>query len=172
MGLILAKRLTHLGRVSHFVFSIFWREFDSVGFKQSMPMHKVIVAGVYIEKENRVLMVQEKGQALGLWSLPMGHLDENESIEDGARREAKEETGYDVQIKSKIGVSTIPGSEYKGGEKDNKKKIEFHIFKAEVIGGELSRGEKDLLDVKWIPKESVGKLPLRGEWLKTYLYGV
>ncbi len=133
-------------------------------------MNNVVVAGVYIEKDNKILMVQEKGQAWGLWSLPIGHLDENESIEDGARREAKEETGYDVQLKRKIGVSTIPGSEYKGGEKDNKKTIEFHIFEAEVIGGELFHDKKDLLDVKWIPKESVRELPLRGEWLKTYLY--
>lgn len=134
-------------------------------------MNKIIVVGVYIEKDNKILMVQEKGQAWGLWSLPIGHLDEDESLESGARREAKEETGYDVRLKRKIDVSTISGQEYMGGEKDREKTIELHIFEADVTGGKLVHDEKELLDVKWISKEDVHTLALRGEWLKMYLYG-
>ena len=59
---------------------------------------KVIVGGI-IEKNGKYLLVQEaKEKCYKKWNFPAGHLDFNESLEQGAIREIKEETGCDVEL--------------------------------------------------------------------------
>lgn len=59
---------------------------------------KVIVGGI-IEKNGKYLLVQEaKKKCYKKWNFPAGHLDFNESLEQGAIREIKEETGCDVEL--------------------------------------------------------------------------
>ena len=41
---------------------------------------------------------------LGRWDLPAGYLDPHESFEQGARREAREESGLEVELVSLLGV--------------------------------------------------------------------
>ena len=130
-------------------------------------MNKIKVVGVYIEKDNKVLMVQEKGQSWGLWSIPLGHVNSRESLEESAIRETREETGYDIKIIRKLESKLIAGLEYKGGEEDNNKEIELNFFEGKIIGGELKINKKDLLDVKWFYKDDIKQLSLRGDWLKT-----
>ena len=129
-------------------------------------MQTVKVVGVYVEKDNKVLMVQEKGQAWGLWCLPLGHVDKAETSEEAAKREVEEETGYRVEILNSLGRKTVSDIEYKGGEKDKDKQIEINFFRGRIVGGELKPDLEGLLDVKWITKTEALKLPLRGGWLK------
>lgn len=116
------------------------------------------------------MLVQEKGQAWGLWSFPGGHVDSGELYKETAIREAKEETGYDIEITEDLGNTTIDGVDYKGGLQDNDKKIQLNFFKGRVVGGELSINKNDSLDVKWFSKEELNELPLRGNWLKPLLF--
>ena len=59
-------------------------------------------AGACVIKDGEILMVQESHkEAYGLWSMPLGLVEDNESIEEGAKREVKEETGYDIILKNK-----------------------------------------------------------------------
>jgi ADP-ribose pyrophosphatase YjhB (NUDIX family) len=54
-----------------------------------------IVAAIMEDDQKRILMVKEaKPEHLGLWNQPAGHVDPNETIEEGLLREVKEETGY------------------------------------------------------------------------------
>src|SRR3989344_4817897 len=129
-------------------------------------MEKVSVVAVYLEKDGKVLMVQEKGQAWGLWSIPIGHVDGGETLEDAAIREIKEETGYYIEITSSLGKKTVSDIEYKGGEKDTGKQIEINFFKGKIISGKLKPDLEGLLAVEWVEKEKVLNLPLRGDWLR------
>ena len=44
----------------------------------------------------------------GLWTLPAGFLENNETIEEGSVRETKEETNANVKIKSLYAIFNIP----------------------------------------------------------------
>lgn len=56
--------------------------------------HISLAAGVIIKNNNHILMVYEKGH----WGLPKGEREYNESMAETAIREAKEETGLDVEV--------------------------------------------------------------------------
>ena len=58
-----------------------------------------IVVGCIVKKDNKFLMVKEgHGRCKGMWNFPIGHLEEYETIVEGAKRETLEETGYEVDI--------------------------------------------------------------------------
>lgn len=60
-----------------------------------MQRHFTATAFV-IDSQHRVLLLWHK--RLGRWMPPGGHVDENETPEDAAKRECKEETNLDVEI--------------------------------------------------------------------------
>lgn len=65
-------------------------------------MKNVISAGgVVINNSNKKVLILKRKN--GNWVLPKGHLEENESFEETAIREVKEETGLDVKIIDYIG---------------------------------------------------------------------
>ena len=108
---------------------------------------KNIIVGVCIKKEGKILMVQEaRKKVYKMWNFPMGHLDAEETIFEGAKREVKEETGYEVELTSIISIQNYPN-------KENKK----ITFNANIIDGDISydKNENEVLDVKWISIEEL-----------------
>jgi 8-oxo-dGTP diphosphatase len=58
-----------------------------------------VTVDVILEQDNKLLLVK-RAQHLsegGKWALPGGFLDRNETVEQGARREIVEESGYKVE---------------------------------------------------------------------------
>lgn len=104
-----------------------------------------VVSACLIKKDNRYLLVQEAQQkAYGLWNLPAGHVDKGEKIREAAIREVKEETGYDVALIKEIAILHE--------EATNAVK---HIFSADIVGGEISFRNDEILDVKWLTFDEV-----------------
>jgi 8-oxo-dGTP diphosphatase len=125
-------------------------------------------AGTCIIQDGKILLVQEvHKEARGLWSFPLGLVEENENEEEGARRETKEETGYDV-ILGKSNKLKIAGKDFKSIHKYNKDIVELTIFKGKIINGDLKNGD-DILDAKWFKLNEMKKLPLRGTWLNFFI---
>lgn len=73
-------------------------EIRLIHFKHTEPHRKrhVYKAGffIYDPAEDRVLLVQSRGE---LWGPPKGTIEENESKQDCALREVKEETGLEIK---------------------------------------------------------------------------
>lgn len=116
-----------------------------------------LIAGCVIEKDGKYLLVQEKlAKVYGLWNLPAGRVDFGENFEQAAVREAKEETGYDVEIIKKIDIFQDTVNE---GVK--------HTFYTKIIGGELKFPKDELLDAKWFSYEDIllMKDKLRHNWV-------
>ena len=59
----------------------------------------VLVVSVTIYKNSKVFIIQEtKPKAFKKWNFPSGRIEIGEDILKAARREVKEETGYDVKL--------------------------------------------------------------------------
>lgn len=59
-------------------------------------------------EEGRVVLIRRRNPPHG-WALPGGFVDYGESVEDAARREAREETGLEVELVALLGVYSQPG---------------------------------------------------------------
>lgn len=68
-----------------------------------------IVTGAVIIKDDRILICRRAIEPRkGFWTLPAGFMEEGESVEEGARREAREEAMADIEIDGLIGVYSVP----------------------------------------------------------------
>ena len=111
-----------------------------------------IVSGVVLEKEDKILLVQEKKKhCYGQWNLPTGKLDFDQNIISNSVKEAKEETGYDVEIIDLIGVYN-----YVSPRPQN---ITRFQFRCKILGGKETFPTEELLTIKWFTKEEISNLP-------------
>jgi len=116
-----------------------------------------VVAGVVIKKDGKYLLVQEKQpKAYGLWNFPADRVDVGDTIEETAVKEAKEETGYDVELVRKIDIFQESATE-----------SSKHAFEARIKGGELKFPEDEILDARWFTFEEIRGMTdkLRGGWI-------
>jgi len=60
-----------------------------------------VTAGTAVFRGDRILLLHRASNANnpGLWDLPGGHVEPGESLAHAARRETREETGFDVRIR-------------------------------------------------------------------------
>lgn len=99
-----------------------------------------VIVGGLIENNGKYLLVQEtQEKCYGKWNLPAGHLDQNETVFDAAKREIKEESGIDVEL---TGVCQI------GNQKRLDDVFVSVIFTAKQVGGEATCDGKEIMDVK------------------------
>lgn len=85
-------------------------------------------AGIILIKENKVALIERHRAGLNYLVFPGGGVDEGESVEQAAIREALEELGIEVAIKQKI-------AEVRLGRRS--KQIYFLV---DQIGGEFGTG--------------------------------
>lgn len=109
-------------------------------------MGTIIVGGV-IEKDGKFLLVQEaQEKCRGKWNIPAGHLDPNETIFEGAKREVYEECGCKVELLGvlEIGNRVLPNNSW----------ISV-IFATELIDENIKYNSDEILDVKWFTFEEI-----------------
>ena len=107
----------------------------------------IIIVGGIVKKDNKYLLVQEaQEKCRGKWNIPAGHLDPNETIFEGAKREIFEECGYKVNLTgvAYIGNKVLVDDEF----------VAF-VFTTEIIGGEINYDTNEILDVKWFTYDEI-----------------
>ena len=81
------------------------------------PVTPPVAADVIIELVDRpgrpIVLIERRNPPAG-HALPGGFIDVGETVEDAARREAREETGLDVQLRGLLGVYSDPGRDPRG----------------------------------------------------------
>ncbi len=68
---------------------------------------KVVVGAVISHKKSILLCKRAIEPQKGLWTIPAGYLEENESTEEGALREIDEEAGVKPQIQSLLAIYSL-----------------------------------------------------------------
>lgn len=105
---------------------------------------------VILQRDSRVLMVRRKKDPFkGQLALPGGFVNEGETVESAARREAKEETSLEVEPIEILGVYSDP-------KRDPRKHIATIVFVGIVVGGSETAGD-DAASIEWVDLASIDR---------------
>ncbi len=98
------------------------------------------------DRERAVLIGRLDRHGRLLWSLPKGHIEDGETVEQTAVREVKEETGISARVLQPLG--TI---DYWFVAQQRRVHKTVHHFLLESTGGELSDEDVEVTEVAWVP---------------------
>jgi len=123
-----------------------------------------VIFGITRDGERRVLLVQRGNEPFrGMWAFPGGFLNMDETLEQCARRELKEETGLDTPIRFEElkSFSTV--------DRDPRGRTISVAFVAEVPLSEVKGGD-DAAEARWFPLDEIPQLAFdHGEMLQAAL---
>lgn len=107
-----------------------------------MPGLAVIVAVI---DDNKILLT--KREDFEVWCLPGGGVENGESLAEAGIREAKEETGIEVELTSLVGVYSRIGGMWSD--------VHAVLFRARPIGGELTLQPGETIEVAYFPFDQI-----------------
>jgi 8-oxo-dGTP diphosphatase len=111
------------------------------------PSLTVCAGAVVRDRAGRLLLVRRGHEpSKGLWSVPGGRVEPDETPAQAAVREVREETGLEVVVGSLLASVEV-------GD------FLVYDYAAEVVGGELRAGD-DASDVRWCSFDEAALLPL------------
>jgi len=97
-------------------------------------VNPTVAAGVLAERDDKVVLVRRAvDPGKGKWGLPAGYLEGDETAEQGAARECREETGLEVTITDLVDVYSFGVESARTGV--------LIVYAARVIGGTLLAGD-------------------------------
>jgi len=111
----------------------------------------VAVGAFIFDRDGRVLLVERgKPPAEGLWSVPGGKLEMNETLAQAVAREVREETGLTVVVGALACVVERMSEGYHYVILD---------YLARAIGGELTPGS-DVRNARWVTSDDLPTMAL------------
>jgi len=127
--------------------------------KREYPMRPIVGVGAVIIQDGKLLLVKRRAEpGKGRWSIPGGSVHLGEKVRDATIREAKEESGLDIEI-----VDDRPIDAFDSIIADDRGRTQYHFtlleFLARPKGGNLKAAE-DAAEARWVPLEEVKKYDL------------
>jgi len=115
--------------------------------KRNVPEVDVAIASII--EDGKILLVQRPKNTMleGLWELPGGKIEKNETVEQACLREVDEETGMSIKIEKKIGIVKHAYTHLK---------VVLHIFSATI----QAKNKKGSRKQAWANVDNVNKLPI------------
>ncbi|MCB2221402.1 MAG: NUDIX hydrolase [Bacteroidetes bacterium] len=125
-------------------------------FTYDYPRPALTVDAVIFRKINQeleVLLIQRKNYPFeGMWALPGGFVDMDETVEDAVVRELYEETGLKIEKLEQLHTFSALGRDPRG------RTVSVTFFG--IIGGQSSQvqGGDDAMDAKWFKMNQIPHL--------------
>jgi 8-oxo-dGTP diphosphatase len=110
--------------------------------KNPLPTTDAIIAG----DDGRVVLILRKNEPHG-WALPGGFVDAGEELGKACMREAKEETGLDVELVEQLFTYSDP-------TRDPRKHTISTVYACKVRGGRLEAAD-DARDARWFAEAEI-----------------
>ncbi|MFZ2189993.1 MAG: NUDIX hydrolase [Candidatus Magasanikiibacteriota bacterium] len=113
-----------------------------------MKQTKPIICTAIIERNKKILLVKPKtGKHKGIWNIPGGHKEKNETPKQAAIRETLEETGYIIKPFKLIGTYT------------NNQRVK-KVWQVKITNGCLHLQTNEISSAKWLTIPQTLKLEL------------
>jgi len=91
----------------------------------------------------KILLIRRKNEPFrNQWALPGGFLDEDENLEEGAKRELEEETGLKIEKLQQVGAFGAPGRDPRG-------RTVSIAFVGLMNEEAMPKANDDAVDAKW-----------------------
>ena len=117
-----------------------------------MPAMFYIGVEAVVEKDGKILISQrshELDHAPGKWETPSGRAEANETLEDAAKREVKEELGIEIEVVRPYATYHF----FRGPEKIEHQGVSFWC---KYVSGEVVLDTSEQIDYKWVtPEEAI-----------------
>ena len=113
-----------------------------------------------VDDQERVLLARWNEGSEPQWTMPGGGVELDETPAEGAVRELREETGYDVDLLQVLGVDTflVPAEDRIEPPGRPLKSVRV-VYEARIVGGELRHEENGTTDeARWVPLSEVSSL--------------
>jgi 8-oxo-dGTP diphosphatase len=109
---------------------------------------RIVVSAAIVEDHGRYFVTRRlKGAHLeGLWEFPGGKCEPGESLEDGLRRELKEELGADAVIGAEVFAVTHDYPD---------RSVELHFLSCTFLNAPVSRLGQEM---RWVAREDLPSL--------------
>jgi len=121
---------------------------------EKMPIEKLGGAVVYAKDGDEIYLALVH-DIFGHWTLSKGKMEKDEPVEDGTKREIKEELGVDIKIKEALGNNEYIANDPEVG----KKRKQVNYFLGETKFNELTLGSSGGLDdAQWFKLADVVNL--------------
>jgi len=127
--------------------------------KREYPMRPIVGVGAVILQDGKIILVKRRAEpGKGRWSIPGGTVHLGEKVREATIREAKEESGLDIEI-----VEDRPMDVFDSIITDERGRTKYHFtlleFLAKPKGGTLKAAE-DASEARWVSLEEVKKYDL------------
>jgi len=127
--------------------------------KREYPMRPIVGVGAVILQDGKIILVKRRAEpGKDRWSIPGGSVRLREKVRDATIREAKEESGLDIEI-----IDDRPLDVYDNIVTDEKGRTQYHFtlleFLAKPQGGTLMAAD-DAADARWVSLDEVKKYDL------------
>ena len=127
--------------------------------RREYPNRPIVGVGAVILQDEKIILVKRRAEpGRGRWSIPGGTVHVGEKVRDATIREAKEESGLDIEI-----IDDRPMDVFDSIITDDRGRVQYHFtlleFLAKSKGGTLAAAE-DAADARWVSLDEVKKYDL------------
>ena len=110
--------------------------------RNPLPTTDAVIAGA----DGRIVLILRKNEPRG-WALPGGFVDYGEEMGAACRREAREETGLEVELIAQLFTYSDP-------KRDPRKHTVSTVYACKAVGGKLA-GADDAEDARWFAESEI-----------------
>jgi len=111
--------------------------------RSPFPTTDAVIAG----PDGRVVLILRKNEPHG-WAIPGGFVDAGEELGAACRREAKEETGLEVELVSQL-------FSYSDPKRDPRKHTISTVYACKARPGDQPQGADDALEARWFAESEI-----------------